>query len=83
MIPNAGGVHPRTPDHDRVRYEFVLAEVVSGEVLAAFPELSAVPGPVGGTVMFGIIEDASHLHGLLDRFSQLGLTVLEMRRLPD
>ena len=33
--------------------------------------------------MFGIIEDASHLHGLLDRFSQLGLTVLEMRRLPD
>ena len=71
MIPNAGGVHPRTPDHDRVRYEFVLADA------------AAVPGPVGGTVMFGIIEDASHLHGLLDRFSQLGLTVLEMRRLPD
>jgi hypothetical protein len=29
------------------------------------------------------VEDASHLHGLLDRFGQLGLTVLEMRRLPD
>jgi hypothetical protein len=76
-------VHPRTWGPDEVRYEFVLAEVVSDEVLAVFPDLEAVPGPVGGTVMYGRVEDASHLHGLLDRFGQLGLTVLEMRRLPD
>ncbi len=76
-------MHPSTSGQDRVRYEFVLAEVVSDEVLAAFPDLEAVPGPVGGTVMFGLVEDASHLHGLLDRFGQLDLTVLEMRRLPD
>ena len=71
------------PDPPRVRYEFRLAAAVSDRVAASFPELRVVRHPAGGTVLFGVVEDDSHLHGLLDRFQSLGLTVLEMRRLPD
>jgi hypothetical protein len=37
--------------------------------------LSTMPGSTA--------QDDAHLHGLLSRFQTLGLTVLEMRRLPD
>jgi hypothetical protein len=65
------------------RYEFLLRERVSDTVRAAFPELSCADGPVGGTVMFGVVDDDAHLYGLLDRFQAMGLRVVEMRRLPD
>jgi hypothetical protein len=65
------------------RYEFLLPGRVSESVLSAFPELTARPSPVGGTVMFGPVTDSAHLHGLLDRFQTLGLTVVELRQLPD
>jgi hypothetical protein len=65
------------------RYEFLLPGRVSDTVLAAFPELTARLSPVGGTVMFGPVTDGAHLHGLLDRFQTLGLTVVELRQLPD
>lgn len=65
------------------RYEFLLGVRVSDTVRAAFPELRSGPGPAGGTVFYGEIEDDAHLHGLLARFQTLGLTVIEMRRLPD
>ena len=66
-----------------VRYEFLLEGRLSETVLAVFPELAARPGPTGGTVLFGPIEGTAHLSALLDRFQTLGLTVVEMRRLPD
>ena len=66
-----------------VRYEFLLEGRLSETVLAMFPELTARPGPIGGTVLFGPVEGRAHLSGLLDRFQTLGLTVVEMRRLPD
>lgn len=69
--------------HSSWRYEFLLGVRVSDTVRAAFPELQSAPGPAGGTVFFGLVEDDAHLHGLLARFQTLGLTVLEMRRLPD
>jgi hypothetical protein len=65
------------------RYEFLLAGRVSEAALAAFPELTARASPVGGTVMFGPVADGAQLHGLLDRFQTLGLTVVELRQLPD
>jgi hypothetical protein len=65
------------------RYEFLLRERVSDTVRAAFPELTCAEGPVGGTVMFGVVDDDAHLYGLLDRFQALGIRVVEMRRLPD
>lgn len=66
-----------------IRYEFLLPGRVSEAVCAAFPELIARSSPVGGTVMFGQVVDRAHLHGLLDRFQTMGLTVVEFRQLPD
>jgi hypothetical protein len=65
------------------RYEFLLPGRVSEAVAAAFPELTVRTSPVGGTLMFGPVKDSAHLHGLLDRFQSLGLTVVELRQLPD
>ncbi|MGY1742955.1 MULTISPECIES: hypothetical protein [unclassified Blastococcus] len=66
-----------------MRYEFLLPGRVSEAVAGAFPELTTGVGATGGTVMFGPVTDGSHLHGLLDRFQSLGLTVVELRQLPD
>jgi hypothetical protein len=66
-----------------MRYEFLLPGRVSETVCAAFPELIARPSPTGGTAMFGPVRDSAHLHGLLDRFQTLGLTIVELRQLPD
>ena len=66
-----------------VRYEFLMHGTIAETVLSAFPELTAAKGPAGGTVLFGAVYDDSHLHGLLARFQMFGLTLLEMRRLPD
>ena len=65
------------------RYEFLLPGHVSESVVAAFPELTLAKGPLGGTALFGPVKDGAQLHGLLDRFHLLGLTVLELRQLPD
>jgi hypothetical protein len=75
--PEEGRVRPPT------RYEFLLPGRVSAAVVTAFPELSVASSATGGTVMFGPVEDNAHLHGLLDRFQTFGLTVLELRQLPD
>jgi hypothetical protein len=56
---------------------------VSDDVLASLPELAATPYPTGGTVLFGPVQDESDVSSLLARFSDLGLSVVEMRRLPD
>lgn len=66
-----------------VRYEFLMHGTVSETVLAAFSELTSARGPAGGTVLYGVVYDDAHLHGLLARFQAFGLTLLEMRRLPD
>jgi hypothetical protein len=66
-----------------VRYEFLMHGIIEETALSAFPELTAAQGPAGGTVLFGAVYDDAHLHGLLARFQAFGLTVLEMRRLPD
>ena len=66
-----------------VRYEFIIAGEPSDTVRAAFPELTCTPAPAGGTAMYGPVRDFAHLRGLLARFDDLGLTVVEMRRLPD
>jgi|tagenome__1003787_1003787.scaffolds.fasta_scaffold20873302_2 hypothetical protein len=71
------------------RYEFSLAEPLSPTALAAFPELSratavgARGATLGGDVLYGPVESQEQLHSLLARFRTMGLTVVEMRRLPD
>ena len=66
-----------------MRYEFLLSVQLSGMARAAFPELKSGPGPTGGTALWGAVDDEAHLTELLARFAHLGLTVVEMRQLPD
>lgn len=66
-----------------MRYEFIVLGTVSDDAKAALPELSSGPFPTGGTVLFGPVRDEADVSSLLARISDLGLTVVEMRRLPD
>lgn len=66
----------------KVRYEFQLAERLSPSASCAFPEL-AVRGERRGTTLFGPVRDRSELHGILDRIDVMGLTLVEIHRLPD
>jgi hypothetical protein len=66
-----------------MRYEFLVRGRLSDGTCDAFPELAAAEGPLGGTSLYGPVRDDAELHGLLARFAQMGLQVVEMRRLPD
>jgi hypothetical protein len=72
---------PRTRS-ERIRYEFHLAERLSATATSAFPEL-AIGDNRKGTVLFGPVRDRSEFYGFLDRFDVMGLTVLDVHRLPD
>lgn len=74
----------RVDDERRaVRYEFLIREQLSPLVRETFPDLEVAVGPVGGTVLFGHVGDNAALQGILSRLSNLGIQVIEMRRLPD
>ncbi|GEL21084.1 hypothetical protein PSU4_00380 [Pseudonocardia sulfidoxydans NBRC 16205] len=66
-----------------MRYEFVIAARLSDTVVAAFPELKVSERPGTGTTLFGPVTDRAHLDGLLAQFSDLGLELVDMHRLPD
>ncbi|MEE4545165.1 hypothetical protein V2S66_24750 [Streptomyces sp. V4-01] len=65
-----------------MRYEFRISGSLSDTMAGAFPELRRQP-VVAETVLSGPVTDGAHLHGLLQRFDELGLRVVEMRRLPE
>jgi hypothetical protein len=65
-----------------VRYEFQLAEHLSPTASCAFPEL-AVRDEGRGTILFGPVRDRAELYGFLDRFDVMGLTIVDVHRLPD
>ncbi|WP_370071999.1 hypothetical protein [Streptacidiphilus sp. MAP5-3] len=48
----------------------------------SFPELDSFVVP-HQTVLYGPVTDEAHLYGLLVRFQNLGLRVVEMRQLPE
>lgn len=62
------------------QYEFLVEGDLSERIVAAFPELRALPAPPNGTSLNGPIQDNTQLRGILARFDNLGLTVVEMRR---
>ena len=66
-----------------MQYEFIIRGSLSEAVMAALPELSSTPYPTGGTVLFGPVQDEADVATLFARFADLGLSVVEMRRLPD
>lgn len=66
-----------------MRYEFLIGGRVSDTVRAAFPEFDVVKGPTGGTAIYGRVRDQAALRGILARLDDLGLSIVEMRKLPD
>ena len=64
-----------------MRYEFRVTGRLSPAVSESFPELEPVPAS-DETVLTGSVTDEAHLYGLLNRFQDLGLHLLELRRLP-
>lgn len=66
-----------------MRYEFNVDSRLTETVVAAFPELKVSERPGSGTTLFGPVTDRAHLDGLLARFSDLGLELVDMHRLPD
>lgn len=64
------------------RYEIRVKGRVSEETAFAFDGLRVDVRPVE-TVLHGEITDQAALHGLLDRVADLGLELIEVRRLPD
>ena len=71
-------VHPH-----RIRYEFVVDGALTDRAQAAFPDLVVAAVPQTYTRLFGPLDDDTALRGMLARFDALGLTVVELRRLPD
>ena len=66
-----------------MRYEFIVKDTVPGDVAVELPELCGTSYPTGGTSLFGPVRDASDVETLVARLADLGLSVIEMRRLPD
>jgi hypothetical protein len=66
-----------------MRYEFIVRDAVSDDVAAELPELAYCAFPTGGTSLFGSVQDEADVLTLLARLHDLGLTVVEMRQLPD
>jgi hypothetical protein len=64
------------------RYEFRVAQRLSATAVASFPELM-VTDTSSGTVLFGPVRDDAALHGILAHLQLLGLTILDVHRLPD
>lgn len=81
--PATWSERPERPDvRTCPRYEFRLAERMSPTAVAAFPELATADGASGST-LFGAVRDRSELLSILERFDLLGLTLLDVHRLPD
>lgn len=64
------------------RYEIRIKGRVSEETTFAFEGLAFDVRPVE-TVLHGEITDQAALYGLLDRVADLGLELIEVRRLPE
>ncbi|MEU8895817.1 hypothetical protein [Nocardia sp. NPDC048505] len=65
------------------RYQFVVDGELSERALSAFPDLSVAPREHGTTLLHGTVADPTAMRGILARLDNLGLTLLEMRQLPD
>jgi hypothetical protein len=63
-------------------YEIRVRGRLSDSLMAAFEGMRASVEPVE-TVLHGPVRDQAALYGLLDRIQDLGLELVEVRRLPD
>lgn len=66
-----------------MRYEFIVKGPVGEDLADALPELASAPYPTGGTSLFGPVLDQADVSTILARMRDLGISVVEVRRLPD
>ena len=66
-----------------MRYQFVVKGAVPDDVIADHPELSHVDYPTGGTALFGPVRDEADVATLLALLLDRGLSVVDLRPLPD
>jgi hypothetical protein len=62
-----------------VRYRFVVEGELGPRYAAAFEDMSVERGD-GTTEIVGMVRDQSHLQGLLDQVSGLGLKLVSVAR---
>lgn len=66
-----------------MRYQFVVSGSVPDAVVADLPEMSCATYPTGGTALYGPVRDESDVTTILARILAHGLSVVEVRPLPD
>lgn len=64
------------------RYEIRLPYSRSDTLAAAFPEMEAMQLTPATTMLIGILQDQSELHGILARIADMGLEITEVRQDP-
>jgi hypothetical protein len=65
------------------RYQFIVSGTPSELVANAFPELIGAPASdLGGMSLHGEVPDQAAVRSVMARLDDLGLTLLEMRRIP-
>jgi hypothetical protein len=80
MSRPSGGAGPAEP----ARYELRVQGVLDNRWSAWFDGLQLTSDQVGQTIIAGPVTDQAALHGLLVKIRDLGLPLLEVRRIdPD
>lgn len=62
------------------RYEIRVPYELSETLVAAFPEMEAVQIAPSMTMLIGMLQDQTELHGLLARIAELGMEITEVRQ---
>ncbi|WP_345201634.1 hypothetical protein [Fodinibacter luteus] len=66
-----------------MRYQFIVVGSVPDTIAEQVPEMASAPFPPGGTALFGPVQDEADILTMLARLVSLGLSVIDMRPLPD
>ena len=66
-----------------MRYQFIVRGSVSEAVAEDLPEMTCTSYPTGGTSLHGPVRDEADISSVLARMLDHGLSVVELRSLPD
>lgn len=66
-----------------IRYQFLIDGDTSDHVNATFPDMQVASTMGGYTSLHGPVTDYLAMRAIMARLDSLGLTIAELRRLPD